>query len=209
MNPELLAAFLLAAVVIQLTPGPGMLFILAQGMTGGSRAGRAAACGAASAMLVHTTAVALGLATLLRAAPVAMNLLRAAGAAYLLWLAIQAFRSPTLAPDAAGEPTDDRFGTVFLRGAVNNLANPKIVIFYVAFLPQFAAPGLGHLPLQLFALGLTLLTVGFAIDLAIGAAAGRIGLLLRRRPTVSRCLNKLAGTVYGTLALRLAVSDPK
>jgi threonine/homoserine/homoserine lactone efflux protein len=81
MNVELFAAFLLAALVIQFTPGPGMLFILAQGLTGRSRAGRAAACGAASGMLVHTCAVVLGLAAALRAAPMAMDLLRFAGAA--------------------------------------------------------------------------------------------------------------------------------
>ncbi|MGY4907670.1 LysE family translocator [Streptomyces sp. 900116325] len=207
MNLDLLAPFLLAVVVIQLTPGPGMLFILTQAMTSGCRAGRAAACGAASAMLIHTMAVALGLAALLHAAPMAMNLLRIGGAAYLLWLAIQAFRSPDLVLDAHAETTQGGFGVVFLRGAINDLANPKIVIFYLAFLPQFVDPSLGHLPLQLFVLGLMLLTVGFVVDLAIVMVAGRIGLLLRRRPMVNRCLSKLAGTVYGFLAVRLAVSD--
>jgi threonine/homoserine/homoserine lactone efflux protein len=135
MNVELFAAFLLAALVIQFTPGPGMLFIIAQGLTGGSRAGRAAACGAASGMLVHTCAVVLGLAAVLRAAPMAMDLLRFAGAAYLLWLALRSLRTSELAPGVPGLPMPDRFGPVFLRGLINNLANPKIVLFYVAFLP--------------------------------------------------------------------------
>src|SRR2546421_11095378 len=105
MNVELFAAFLLAALVIQFTPGPGMLFIIAQGLTGGSRAGRAAARGAASGMLVHTCAVVLGLAAVLRAAPMAMDLLRFAGAA-LLWLALRSLRTSELAPGVPGLPMD-------------------------------------------------------------------------------------------------------
>jgi threonine/homoserine/homoserine lactone efflux protein len=93
-------------------------------------------------MLVHTCAVVLGLAAVLRAAPMALDLLRFAGAAYLLWLALRSLRTPELAPSVAGQPMPDRFGPVFLRGLVNTLANPKIVLFYVAFLPQFVDPSL-------------------------------------------------------------------
>ncbi|HYJ70162.1 MAG TPA: LysE family translocator [Nocardioidaceae bacterium] len=208
MNSDLFAAFLLAALVIQLTPGPGMLFIIAQGMTGGSRAGRAAACGAAAGMLVHTSAVALGLAAVLRTAPTALDLLRLGGAVYLVWLALRSLRSSDLAPDAPGDPTLDRFGAVFLRGLINNLANPKVVLFYVAFLPQFVDPSLGRLPLQLFVLGLTMLALGLVIDFAIGGGAGHVGLFLRRHRAVNRWLNRLAGTAYGALAARLILSDP-
>jgi threonine/homoserine/homoserine lactone efflux protein len=208
MNAELFAAFLLAALVIQLMPGPGMLFIIAQGMTGGSRAGRAAACGAAKGMLTHTCAVAIGLAAVLRPAPMAMDLLRSRGAAHLLWLALRSLRTSELAPGAAGLPMPDRFGPVFLRGLINNLANPKIVLFYIAFLPPFVDPSLGRQTLQLFVLGLTLLALGLAIDLAIGGGAGRVGLFLRGTARANRWLNQLAGTVYGALAARLLLSDP-
>ncbi len=208
MNVELFAAFLLAALVIQFTPGPGMLFIIAQGLTGGSRAGRAAACGAASGMLVHTCAVVVGLAAVLRAAPMAMDLLRFAGAAYLLWLTLRSLRTSELAPGVPDLPMPDRLGPVFLRGLINNLANPKIVLFYVAFLPQFVDPSLGRQTLQLFVLGLTLLALGLAIDLAIGGGAGRVGLFLRRHRAANRWMNRFAGTVYGALAVRLVLSDP-
>jgi threonine/homoserine/homoserine lactone efflux protein len=208
MNAELFAAFLLAALVIQITPGPGMLFLIAQGMTGGSRAGRAAACGAATGMLVHTCAVAVGLAAVLRAAPMAMDLVRFGGAAYLLWLAVRSLRPSELALDAHGGPTLDRFGSVFLRGLVNNLANPKVVLFYIAFLPQFVDPSLGRQTLQLFVLGLTLLALGLAIDLVIGGGAGRAGLFLRRHRAANRRLNHLAATVYAALAARLLLTDP-
>lgn len=203
MNTHLFAAFLIAAVAIHLTPGPGMLFIIAQGLTGGSRAGRAAACGTASGMLVHTCAVALGLAALLQAAPMALDLLRVGGAAYLVWLALRSLRSSELVPGATGDPTPDPFGAVYVRGLINNLTNPKILLFYVAFLPQFVDPNLGHLPLQLFVLGLTLLLLGLGVDLTIGGGAGRIGLFLRRHPAVNHWLNRFAGTVYGALAVSL------
>jgi threonine/homoserine/homoserine lactone efflux protein len=208
MNAGLFAAFLLAAVLVQLTPGPGMLFLVAQGLAGGSRAGRAAAGGAAAGMLVHTTAVALGLAAVLQAAPMALDLLRFAGAGYLLWLALRSLRTAELAPADAGVTAPDRFGAVFVRGLVNNLANPKVILFYVAFLPQFVDPSLGRLPLQLFVLGLTMLALGLAIDLAIGSGAGWVGLFLRRRRAVNRWLSRLVGAVYGALAVRLVLSGP-
>ena len=208
MDSHLYAAFVLAALVIQFTPGPGMLFVVTQGLTGGGRAGRAAACGAAAGMLVHTSAVALGLAAVLRAAPMAMDVLRFAGAAYLVWLAIRSLRSPGLAPSASVTQRSARLGAVFLRGLINNLANPKVVLFHLALLPQFVDPSLGHLSLQLFVLGLTFLTLGLVIDLGIGSSAGRLGAYLSRHRAVSRRLNLLAGTVYGALAARLVLSDP-
>jgi threonine/homoserine/homoserine lactone efflux protein len=208
MNVELFAAFLIAALVIQFTPGPGMLFLIAQGVTGGSRAGRAVACGAATGMLVHTCAVVLGLAAVLKAAPTALELVRFAGAGYLLWLALRSLRTSELDLGRPGLPVPDRFGPVFLRGLVNNLANPKVVLFYVAFLPQFVDPSLGRQALQLFVLGLTMLALGLAIDLAIGGGAVRVGLFLRRHGSANRWLNWFAATVYGALALRLLLSNP-
>ncbi|MEU8249502.1 LysE family translocator [Nonomuraea sp. NPDC048916] len=192
-------------MIVQLSPGPGMLFVLANGITGGPRAGIAAALGAAAAMIVHTSAVAFGVAALFQAAPAALELLRFCGAAYLVWLALRAFRSPVPTPAAAAERSSG--WRIFARGAVNNLLNPKIVLFYLIFLPQFADPSIGHLPAQLFVLGLALLLIGLGADVAIGAAAGKVGRLLRRRPSVGRLINRAAGTIYGVLAVRLAVGD--
>jgi threonine/homoserine/homoserine lactone efflux protein len=203
MNPELFATFLVAALIINFTPGPGMLFILAQGLTGGSRAGRAAACGTATGMLVHTSAVALGLAAVLRTAPIAMDVLRFAAAAYLVWLAFQSLRKSELTPATAGEAVPDRFGPVYVRGLVNNLTNPKILLFYLAFLPQFVDPSLGRQALQLFALGLTMLLVGLVVDLSIGSGAVRVGRFLRQHRAANQWLPRFAGTAYGALAAGL------
>jgi threonine/homoserine/homoserine lactone efflux protein len=154
-------------------------------------------------MIVHTTAVALGLAALFRAAPTALEALRIGGAIYLGWLALQAFRSPPFMPDSSKVRAADRFSAVFTRGAVNNLLNPKIILFYLVFLPQFVDPHMGHMPAQLFVLGLALLLVGLLVDLSIGVLCGHVRGLLQRQPVAARLINKVAGTIYGGLAVRL------
>lgn len=206
MRSELFLAFLSAALVVQLVPGPGMLFILANGIAGGPRAGVAAACGAATGMVVHTFAAALGLAALFAHAPSAYDALRIAGAAYLLWLAIGHFRSASgkeLA-EPVHEPRSVR--RVFVRAWLNNLANPKVILFYLAFLPQFIAPKAGSPTLQLLLLGFVFLLLGLVIDLALGVFSGRIGDWLRRRPSFRRGIDRLAGTIMGALGLRLLIS---
>jgi threonine/homoserine/homoserine lactone efflux protein len=169
MRWEVLLSFLSAALVVQLVPGPGMLFILASGVAGGPRAGVAAALGAASGMVVHTVAAALGLAALFAHAPAAYDVLRIAGALYLFW-------------------------------------NPKVILFYLAFLPQFVAPGAGSATVQLLVLGFLSLLLGLVIDLALGTFAGRIGDWLRTRAPVRRAIERLAGTIMGALGVRLLTS---
>jgi len=214
MDVAMFGGFLVAALAIQLAPGPGMLFIIAHGVAGGGRAGMAVAVGAAAGMLVHTTATALGLAALLSAAPEALAVIKAIGALYLLWLALQAFRAgiPKDVRQSVGTAAETpghrvRFWGLVSRGALNNLANPKVVLFYVVFLPQFVDPTAGSVTSQLFILGATMLLMGLAIDLQVGLLAGRLGTVLLRSGAYRRIINKIAGTVYGALAVRLVVTD--
>jgi len=206
MRWELFLAFLSAALVVQLVPGPGMLFILANGIAGGPRAGVAAACGAATGMIFHTFAAALGLAALFAHAPSAYDALRIVGAVYLLWLAIAHFRSASAG--GLAEPSHEARSVrrVFLRAWVNNLANPKVILFYLAFLPQFIAPKAGSPTLQFLVLGFVFLLLGLVIDLALGAFAGRIGDWLRTRPAFRKGIDWLAGTIMGALGIRLLIS---
>lgn len=212
MNLTLLTSFLAAALVVQLVPGPGMLFILANGMAGGRRAGVAAAFGAATGILLHTVAVAFGLAALVAHAPGLLDVVRLAGAAYLLWLAVGAFRAGavTAAAHAAGAAPSRGWGgdlRTFLRGVVNSLANPKAVVFFVAFLPQFVDPAAGPVTLQLLTLGVIFLLMGLCLDVVLGLGAGHVGQALRRRPAMVKLANRLAGTIFAGLAARLAVTD--
>lgn len=199
-------SFLSAALVVQLVPGPGMLFILANGIAGGARAGVAAACGAATGMVFHTVAAAIGLAALFAHAPAAYDALRIIGGVYLLWLAIGHFRSASSDKFPAGEGDGRSPRRVFVRAWLNNLANPKVILFYLAFLPQFVAPGAGSATVQLLVLGFIFLIVGLVIDLALGVFSGRIGEWLRRRSSWRKSVERLAGTVMGALGLRLLIS---
>lgn len=203
---ELFVSFVSAALIVQLVPGPGMLFILANGIAGGSRAGVAAACGAATGMVVHTFAAALGLAALFAHAPAAYDVLRVGGALYLLWLAAGHFRSGKSGSLAA---TAHRRSSrqVFVRAWLNNLSNPKVILFYLAFLPQFVSPGSSSPTLQLLLLGFVFLLLGLVIDLALGVFSGRIGEWLRHRSTMRKAIEWLAGTIMGALGLRLLLSS--
>jgi threonine/homoserine/homoserine lactone efflux protein len=202
-------------LLIQLVPGPGMLFIVASGITGGARAGVAAAFGAAAGMVVHTVAAALGLAALFLHLPLVYDLVRIAGAGYLLWLAAQAWRSAEVAIPARLGTTavPARPARVFVRALLNNLANPKVIVFFVGYLPQFVDRDRGHVTVQLLVLGGLFLLVGLVVvDIPIGLCAGRAGRLLARRRAVARLLGKAAGTIYAGLAawtLRRVAADAR
>ncbi|MFD3836686.1 LysE family translocator [Streptomyces sp. NPDC058642] len=207
VDMSLYAAFLVAAFALCVTPGPDMMFIVAMGGRGGPAAGVTAAFGVACAMFVHTVAAALGLSALFLALPTLYHVLRWAGAAYLLYLAVKAFRDRS--PIGEGTVTGPGMRRAFWQGAVTNLLNPKVILFNVAFLPQFVAPAKGHVWEQFLVLGLTITVMGFAVDGSIGLLSGKLSALLRRSRRVARGLNIFSGTVFTGLAVRLAVASPK
>ncbi|MEU6572649.1 LysE family translocator [Streptomyces sp. NPDC046805] len=212
VDASLYATFLVAAFVLCITPGPDMMFVVAMGGRGGPTAGVMAASGVAIGALVHAVAAMLGLSALFTTLPTLYHVLRWVGAAYLLYLAVKAFR------DRSALGTDDAQGVTanlgpgrqraFWQGAITNLLNPKVILFNVAFLPQFVNPGLGHVEWQLLTLGLTLVLVGLAVDATIGLFSGRLSSMLRRSRRMARGLNVFSGTVFTGLAVRL-VAVPK
>ncbi|WP_407561328.1 LysE family translocator [Streptomyces sp. 184] len=213
VDMSLLAAFVVAIFVLSITPGPDMMFIVAMGGRGGSGMGVMAAAGVACGMLVHACAAALGLSALFGALPVLYHVLRWLGAAYLLYLAIRAFRDRSVpgdeddaAADADGRRTGPRPRRAFWQGMITNLLNPKVIMFNIAFLPQFVDPGRGHLPLQLLLLGITGVVVGFCVDGSVGLLSGRLSKALRRSRRLARGLNIFSGTVFAGLAVRLAAT---
>ncbi|MEO3767487.1 LysE family translocator [Streptomyces sp. B5E4] len=213
VDMSLLAAFVVAIFVLSITPGPDMMFIVAMGGRGGSGMGVMAAAGVACGMLVHACAAALGLSALFGALPVLYHVLRWLGAAYLLYLAIRAFRDRSVPGDEddAAAGTDGRHSgprprRAFWQGMITNLLNPKVIMFNIAFLPQFVDPGRGHLPLQLLLLGITGVVVGFCVDGSVGLLSGRLSRALRRSRRLARGLNIFSGTVFAGLAVRLAAA---
>lgn len=204
--------YLVAAVALILTPGPDTVYVLARGASRGRAVGAAAGAGIATGILVHTTLVALGLAALLRSSPTAFDAVRLLGAVYLAFLGLRlllrAGDGGVLGDEVApGDGvTEGRVpvGRAYGRGIAVNVLNPKVAVFFVAFLPGFAGSGPGAtgrlLMLGALYAGLTLAYLG-----CVGLAAGQVGTLFRRHPHLERGLDGVAGAVLVALGLGLAI----
>jgi threonine/homoserine/homoserine lactone efflux protein len=203
---EILAAFFVAALVLALSPGPDNIFVLAQSALRGASTGLAVTLGLCTGLIVHTAAVALGVAAILKTSATAFLLLKLAGAAYLLYLAFEAFRAR---PEAIRAGRDDgrTHWQFYRRGIVMNVANPKVSIFFLAFLPQFASPERGPMWLQILLLGGIFMVAAMLVFGSIALAAGRLGPWLDRRPRVQLLMHRLAGAVFVLLALSLVLAQ--
>jgi threonine/homoserine/homoserine lactone efflux protein len=200
-------AFLLAAVLLTVTPGPDNLMVLGIGMSRGRRAGIAFGLGCAIGCLSHTFLAALGISALVAASPTAFTLLKWIGGGYLVWLGIGALRSAGVGRVGPQAPADQASLTqLFLKGLLANAINPKIVLFFLSFLPQFVVPAQGAVEWQLALLG-TLFTLQAAILFAaLGYFSGSLGAWLNRTPRAGQWLDRLAGTVFIALGVRMVTS---
>jgi len=205
LDPQLYALFLTAALVLTLAPGPDTLFVLGASLGGGTRSGLLAAAGILTGLVVHIGLAVVGVSMLIATSPVAFDVLRVTGAVYLVWIGIgvlgRARRGSS--SDAAGMPTARRWRRVYWQGTATNILNPKVAVFYVAFLPQFVAPALGHAPVQLLLLGLTHWLMGVPYLVSIAVASGAVAAWLRRSPRIRRGLDAVSGLLFIALALRL------
>lgn len=202
---DTLAAFFTAAVLLALAPGPDNIFVLTQSALHGKTSGLAVVFGLCTGLLVHTLAVTLGVAVIFQVSALAFSVLKFAGAAYLVYLAWQAFRA-TATPIRDGNGNNVPLGRLYRRGIIMNVTNPKVSIFFLAFLPQFADPARGPLPAQLILLGMTFIVSTILVFGAIALLAGTVGQYLNRSAKVQYVLNWLAGSIFVGLALTLAVS---
>jgi threonine/homoserine/homoserine lactone efflux protein len=196
--------FIATAVILILTPGQDTFFILGRSLSGGRRAGIAAAMGISVGSVIHTVLAALGLSALLATSAHAFMAVKLAGAAYLVYIGVRA-----LMASAGGLPADDTGGghwSAFRQGVVSNLLNPKVALFFLALMPQFIDAASTHKVAAFLALGLTFVTLGvvWCVILAIGAAELR-GVFLRR-PSMARTLNRVAGAMFIALGVRLATT---
>jgi len=200
-----LSLFLLAVLALFLSPGPNMAFVLSHGVAHGPRGGFAAAIGISAADLVHTLFAATGVTALVAAWPPSFDVLRYAGALYLVWLAVQALRSGGLRMGAQAQPAG--FGRIVRMALLNNLVNPKALLFFMLFLPQFVDPSRGSVPLQLVQLGVVLSMAALAFNTLLGACSGQIGRWLHSRPGAARFQSGLLAAVMLGLAVRLLFLD--
>jgi threonine/homoserine/homoserine lactone efflux protein len=193
------------ALLLAFTPGPDNLFVLIQSATEGRKAGILVVLGLCTGLLVHTAAVTFGLAALFAASAAAFTVLKFAGAGYLAYLAWQAFRAPV------GEQMGEKRATgsawqLYVRGIVMNLTNPKVVLFFLAFLPQFVRPEVGSVALQLAWFGILFIFSTLLAFSVIAHLAGHFGERLRRSETAQRVMNRAAAVVFAGLALKLVTS---
>jgi len=197
--------FLGVALVLAVTPGPDNVFVLMQSAAHGRRAGLLVVLGLCTGLVAHTVAVSLGLAAVFAASAAAFTLLKLVGAAYLAYLAWQAFRAP--AGLAAAEPAARGSAwALYGRGVVMNLTNPKVVMFFLAFLPQFVRPEVGPVAGQLAWYGVLFIIATLAAFSGIAYLAGSLGDRLRRSERTQRALNRISGVVFAGLALRLVTA---
>ncbi|MEM6407964.1 MAG: LysE family translocator [Pseudomonadota bacterium] len=198
--------FIAAASALAAVPGPDNLFVLMQSALNGRLAGFIVTLGLASGLIVHTTAAAFGAAVLFQTSALAFNALKIIGALYLLYLAWGALRSQ---PQQLSGNGDLKIAAhrLFLRGLIMNVANPKVTLFILAFLPQFVDPGQGSLIAQFYQLGGLFFLVTLCVFGTIAIAAGSLGTWLNRSPGAQILLNRFAGLVFVALALRLATAQ--
>jgi threonine/homoserine/homoserine lactone efflux protein len=193
-----------AALALNVTPGPDMLYVATRSTSEGRTAGVVSALGIAAGTLVHITALALGLSALLATIPLAYDVVRYAGAAYLLYLGARALLRPTPAGDvAAVQPA--ALGVVFRQGMVTNVLNPKVALFFLAFLPQFVDPSRGSPVVQTILLGLLFNTSGTLVNVLVALGASRAGSWLRRG-RAGQTLQRATGVIFVALGLRLALA---
>ncbi|AXI45300.1 LysE family translocator [Sulfitobacter sp. SK012] len=197
IDPVTLLAFIPAALALNATPGADMMFCLGQGMRSGPAAAWAASAGVALGGMIHVTLAGLGLGALIAAVPWAFNAVRWIGVAYLLVLAVQAVRGHSSAEIKAVLPA-----LAFRSGLLVNLTNPKVILFVLAFVPQFVVPEAGSVLGQFMILGLVQAIGGFVINGLVGVYAGSLG---RRMARGHRTLGWITGGIFAALAVRLAI----
>jgi threonine/homoserine/homoserine lactone efflux protein len=197
--------FVFASILLVLVPGPDMAYMLARCIAQGRRAGILAALGFNLGGYVHLTAAVLGLSAILASSSVAFTVVKWLGAAYLVYLGISALRSQQGQPVVADSTFPSRGGkTILWQAFISDVLNPKVALFFLAFVPQFVDARGPHPTLQILLLGLTVNLIALPVNILLVYFCSRLTILLRHNPSVSRWLQKGMGTLFIALGLRLA-----
>ncbi len=200
--------FLLAGILLNITPGADTIYILSRSVAGGRSAGILSTFGVSTGILVHTTLAALGLSVVLRESLFLFSLVKYTGAAYLVFLGARSLlqkKGEMFGLDRPGRQEASRW-KLYFSGVLTNVLNPKVALFFLAFLPQFINPALPRPGSSFFLLGLTFTFTGTLWCLFIAVVASRVSRLLRESPSFSILLEKMAGAVFLALGVRVALS---
>jgi threonine/homoserine/homoserine lactone efflux protein len=203
--PEI-GLFIAASTLLALAPGPDIIYVLTRAVSQGRKAGIAAALGFASGCVFHTVLAAIGVAALIRSSELAFDLVRYAGAAYLVWIGIQALRHRS-AFSIEGASDAKALMTIYKQSVVGNMLNPKVTLFFLAFLPQFVHADAGNVGVQMAILGVVFMLVTVVVFGAVAIFAAMIGDWVRRKPAIGERLNVFAGLTFIALGIRVALPD--
>ncbi len=202
---DALLPFFATALFLGLVPGPDNIFVLMQSVLRGKAAGLMIVLGLCTGLLLHTGLVALGVAVIFQTSPWAFNALKIIGASYLIYLAILSFKAGAEKIEGQGA-TELTYKKLYVRGIVMNITNPKVVVFFLAFLPQFTRPELGSVSEQLLLLGGVFILATLLVFSSIAMMAASIASGLKKSDSAQSILHKVAGVVFLMLAFNLAVS---
>lgn len=200
--------FLGAALALNISPGPDLIYVISRTIAQGTKVGLASAAGLWTGAFIHVIAVAFGLSTILMTSAKTFTAIKYVGAAYLAYLGVQALRSKGLnfAPPSSKEP-NVTIAQAYRQGILVDVLNPKVAIFFMAFLPQFIRPDHGNPTIQLVGLGALVVLVAIPVESFFVVAASRTTCFFRQHPGTSVCLDRILGSILVTLGIRLALFE--
>ena len=205
MTTSTLLYFLGASMALTIAPGPDNIFVITQGIARGKKPAIVTAIGMCSGISIHTTAAAFGISAIFYSSLIAFNVVKYAGAAYLLYLAYRTLKEQSAI--RISQADERPAGALFRRGFIMNVLNPKVAMFFLAFLPQFVTPDTAPFPVQMLLLGFIFMVQAVIIFCFIGYFSGAIGGLILGKPGIARYFGWLTAGVFASLGVRLALSQ--
>ena len=202
---ETIITFFSASLLLALVPGPDNIFVLTQSIFQGKKSGLMIVFGLCTGLIFHTMAVSLGVAVIFQTSVIAFTVLKIIGAVYLLYLAWQIFNASSEKIDTKNNKLID-YKKLYFRGIIMNITNPKVSIFFLAFLPQFTNPTLGSVPSQMIFLGALFILATILVFCSIALLSGSLATIFNKSTNSQKILNKLASFVFVSLALKLAMT---
>lgn len=204
LTVDVALAFFAASLLLGIAPGPDNIFVLTQSAVYGAGAGIVTTLGLVTGLCVHTTAVALGVAAIFQSSPLAFTILKTVGAGYLLWLAWLSFKAGAALAITRGDGAPfPGFATLYRRGIVMNVTNPKVSLFFLAFLPQFCDPARGSMAMQVLSLGLLFMLATIVVFFSVALLGGRLAVWFNKSPGGQMLVHRAAGLVFVGLAVAL------
>ncbi|MEE3808663.1 MULTISPECIES: LysE family translocator [Lysinibacillus] len=205
MEISTLFAFLGAAIILTIMPGPDNLFVLAQSITQDKKAGIATSLGLCTGLLVHISAAVLGISAIIYQSTIIFSIVKFAGAAYLLYLAWQSFRAKG-DPFTLQQQNTQAYITLYKKGILMNILNPKVSLFFLALLPQFVNPTQGHVAFQMLILGIVFLVQALVLFSLFSIFAGKVRKLIIGQPAIAKRLNVIQGILFTFIGIQIAIS---